>query len=513
MPTIALSLISHTNAGKTTLARTLLARDVGEVRDAPHVTEFAEDYALIQTDTGDVLTLWDTPGFGDSVRLVKRLKSSSNPLGWFMTEVWDRFRDRAFHATQQAMRNVRDKADVVLYLVNAAESPQAAAYIDSEMALLDWMQKPVIVLLNQLGHAHDAPSELQDVERWQAHLATYPHVRTVMPLDAFSRCWVQEGLLLNAVQAVLPSEAAQHTMQRLRQAWERQRMATFDAAMQDLARTLADVAVMREALPEAAGMKGTLRQISSAVGGLWRQAAVAIDAGTKAARQQASLPPETEAARQALALRANQAVRASTGRLVAMHGLDGSAQGEIDALISSHFEMKLHLNEGKAALMGGAVTGALGGLMADVSSAGMTLGGGMLTGAVLGALAAAGAARGVNVMRGRKASWLTWSPAALDAMVEATLLRYMAVAHYGRGRGAWTHGDTPEHWRSQVQQALVPHKPTLQALWAQRTGADDDAPSRVDAGLLQPVLANAMLSVLTVLYPQGFPVASAPTLP
>ena len=35
---IALSLISHTNAGKTTLARTLLGRDIGEVRDAPHVT-------------------------------------------------------------------------------------------------------------------------------------------------------------------------------------------------------------------------------------------------------------------------------------------------------------------------------------------------------------------------------------------------------------------------------------------------------------------------------------------
>ena len=30
---IALSLVSHTNAGKTTLARTLLGRDIGEVRD------------------------------------------------------------------------------------------------------------------------------------------------------------------------------------------------------------------------------------------------------------------------------------------------------------------------------------------------------------------------------------------------------------------------------------------------------------------------------------------------
>ena len=50
---IALSLISHTNAGKTTLARTLLQRDVGEVRDAPHVTEFSEDHLLLRTPCGD----------------------------------------------------------------------------------------------------------------------------------------------------------------------------------------------------------------------------------------------------------------------------------------------------------------------------------------------------------------------------------------------------------------------------------------------------------------------------
>ena len=34
---VALSLVSHTNVGKTTLARTLLRRDVGEVRDEAHV--------------------------------------------------------------------------------------------------------------------------------------------------------------------------------------------------------------------------------------------------------------------------------------------------------------------------------------------------------------------------------------------------------------------------------------------------------------------------------------------
>lgn len=71
---INLSLIAHTNVGKTTLARTLLGRDVGEVRDEAHTTSEATSYRLSDTNEGDVLLLWDTPGFGDSARLVNRLR-------------------------------------------------------------------------------------------------------------------------------------------------------------------------------------------------------------------------------------------------------------------------------------------------------------------------------------------------------------------------------------------------------------------------------------------------------
>ncbi len=80
---IALSLISHTNAGKTTLARTLLQRDIGEVRDAPHVTELAEDHLLLRSEAGDELRLWDTPGFGDTVRLVQRLRQQKRRSAGF----------------------------------------------------------------------------------------------------------------------------------------------------------------------------------------------------------------------------------------------------------------------------------------------------------------------------------------------------------------------------------------------------------------------------------------------
>ena len=140
-----LSLVSHTNVGKTSLMRTLLRRDIGEVADRPHVTEASEAHALIETPEGDVLRLWDTPGFGDSARLLKRLLASGNPLGWLQTQVWDRFTDRPFFSSQQAIRNVRDESDVVLYLVNAAEDPASAGYVEAEMRILGWIGKPVLV--------------------------------------------------------------------------------------------------------------------------------------------------------------------------------------------------------------------------------------------------------------------------------------------------------------------------------------------------------------------------------
>ena len=86
--TVEIALVSHTNAGKTTLARTLLGRDIGEVRDAPHVTDLTESHTLLTSPEGDTLRLADTPGFGDSARLVQRLRAADNPLGWLLREVW-----------------------------------------------------------------------------------------------------------------------------------------------------------------------------------------------------------------------------------------------------------------------------------------------------------------------------------------------------------------------------------------------------------------------------------------
>ncbi len=485
---ISLSLVSHTNAGKTTLARTLLGRDVGTVRDAPHVTEFADVFTMLETAQGEKLLLWDTPGFGDSGRLVKRLRESahpfSNPLGWFLSQIWDRWRDRAFWSSQQAMRNVRDEADVMLYLVNASESPEAAGYVEPEMELLGWIGKPVVVLLNQLGAPREGALEAAEVERWRAHLAAHAFVTAVLPLDAFARCWVQEGTLLLAIESALTGER-RALMQRLHATWQTQRLRTFDAAMRSLAGSLTRLAGAFEVVADAGSLRARLRQ-----------AGIAIGVGN------AEQSP-TALAQTALAERHGAEVRANTLALIDLHGLEGQAQGEILLRLATHFETRLQVDETRAGLWGGIVSGALVGLKADLLSGGLTLGGGLLAGGLIGALGGAGLARCVNLVRGTDASWVAWNPLALDQMLEAALLRYLAVAHFGRGRGDWAQGESPPHWRGAVERALQPQREALAAVWRERevgAGAADDAGRTLAAALL-PIVTQVLRDVLRELYP------------
>jgi hypothetical protein len=346
--TVNLSLVSHTNVGKTSLMRTLMRRDIGEVADRPHVTERAEGHALMETPEGDTLRLWDTPGFGDSARLLRRLRGSGNPIGWVLTQVWDRFTDRPFFSSQQAIRNVRDESDVVLYLVNAAEDPASAGYVESELQILQWIGKPVLLLLNQTGPARPREAEAAEEVAWSIHLAAFVAAREAISLDAFARCWVQEDRLLAAVLVLLP-EAKLPAAGRLREAWRARNLEVFGASMAVIAGHLASAAADREALE----------------GG----ASVATGFARKAGRWLASLvgmaekvDPATEHGMNMLAQRLDEGVRASTDRLIALHGLSGRAKEGIFARMAGQFEVDKPADVGTTGVIGAMVSGALGGL-------------------------------------------------------------------------------------------------------------------------------------------------------
>ncbi len=479
--TIALSLVSHTNVGKTTLARTLLQRDIGEVRDEAHVTLDAERHTLIETPEGDRLELWDTPGFGNSQRLAARLARADNPIGWFMNEVWDRWRDRALWSSQAAVRNVLEEADAVLYLVNASEAPQDAAYVDPELKVLDLLDKPAIVLLNQIGQMRSPADEAAGIERWWVHCAEHPSVRGVLALDAFARCWVQEGTLLNALADVLPASRSA-AFARLADAWRAKHRDVWRASMDVLAARLARAAFDHEAVRDD-GWAGKLQQVGAAIG----------------LRREGALTPR-EQAMQTLARRLDADIRATTDRLIRLHGLDGHATEAVLMRLAEHFAMREPVSEGKAAMLGGIVTGALAGLKADILSGGLTLGGGLLAGGVIGALSAAGLARGFNLVRGVDKPTLTWADDVLDELVHSALLGYLAVAHFGRGRGNWVASEHPAFWTTQVSAVLAPRRKALQSIWSRRTSED----ARPDLeSELQAVLRTASIDLFVRLYPDS----------
>jgi hypothetical protein len=477
--TVALSLISHTNAGKTTLARTLLGRDVGEVRDAPHVTQGSESWTLVDTPEGDALVLWDTPGFGDSARLAKRLAQQGNPIGWFLSQVWDRFRDRAFWLTQKAVVNVRDEADVVLYMVNASEEPADAGYLEPELDVLEWIGKPTLVLLNQTGRPRPRDEEAADEARWRQALGTRGFVRSVLALDAFARCWVQEVELLRAVGTCLP-EGKREGYERLVDAWQARRQRQFEQSMEALAAPIAAAAFDREAVP-GAGFAGTLRELGKSIG-------IARDEGENAKARAA----------EALAKRLNAGILDSTDRLIAIHELTGKASDDVRARLAQHVKLDAPVSEGKAAMMGGVVSGALSGLAADLAAGGFTFGAGMLAGAVLGALGGAGIARGVNLAKGKSGASVRWDDAFLDGLVKSALLRYLAVAHYGRGRGDWAESEYPPHWPPEVERVVAAHRDAIAHVWSIRDDADGAAAL---AAALAPTLTSMATELLAALYP------------
>ncbi len=492
---IQLALISHTNNGKTTLARTLLGVDVGEVRDAAHVTALAESHPLLATPQGDRLLLWDTPGFGDSVRLMKRLAMAGNPIGWFLREVLDRYRDRPFWLSQQALRAARDNADVVLYLVNSAERPEDAGYLPSEMKILEWVDKPVLVLLNQMGPPRPGHEELAEQGRWRAHLRQFPAVRDVLPLDAFARCWVHEAVFYDAIVPLLPAEKTA-SYARLRTVWDENNTRRFHQSMAVTAKQLLDASRDRQLVEKVD--QGVLASAMKLVG---------IGKGDERKRQ--------ERAMNTLVARLNLGIGQATVALLALHGLDASEAPKINARVSNNFTVRAPVEKAQAALLGAIVSGAATGLSADLAAGGLTLGTGALLGGVIGALTFAGAAWGFNAGTDRQHPAITLSDEFLRTLLVSSVLRYLAVAHFGRGRGNFVESEAPPFWQEEVEQAIALHEDAVRKLWPALREDADIAPAvdlltTITAHVLGRLYPGARLPVQPVAHASESAPAAAP---
>lgn len=395
MTRVVASLISHTNIGKTTLTRTLLKRDVGEIRDEAHVTAESEAFTLLAVGD-DELLLWDTPGFGFVGNILKRLGQEGGAVGWLMHEVVDRMFNKPLYSSLEAAKNVRREADVALYLVNVREKPQDAQYVAMELQLLQALEKPVILVLNQIDDQQWGNRAALDalVASWRTHFGRDQGVHALVVLDAFTRTWQQELVLLDTMAGVLPQDK-RAALLRLRQHF-------LDQQQQRV-----------------------------------RQCAEAAAKVQWFALQQRIHPKKGDDPKKVLqdmAAKLQAQIDQYVDTLIVAHGIeaDGRAKLKSDMAAVSGLVGK-PLEEKRTGLFAGLASSVGSGLMADVLSGGMTFGGGAILGFLGGFLGGVSYARLFNFFR--RSGEVAWQQEPLQQLFKMLVAYYLLTALHGRGKG------------------------------------------------------------------------------
>ena len=110
-----------------------------------------------------------------------------------------------------------------------------------------------------------------------------------------------------------------------------------------------------------------------------------------------------------------------------------------------------------------------------------------------------GLARAYNLARGTDATTVRWSAEFLTGRVSSTVLRYLAVAHFGRGRGDYVQAEYPTHWRETVEHVVRERQAAFQDAWL---AAARGAPAATLEPQLRAGLRAVVVEVLRTRYPQ-----------
>ena len=237
---LVIAVVGHTNAGKTSLLRTLTRQvDFGEVSERPGTTRHAEALALRLQ--GQVAARFiDTPGLEDSVALLDFL---GRQPGETRTE-----RVRAFLAGPEARAAFEQEAKVLRALLEGADC--AMLVIDTrqpvlpkyraEIEILVACAKPIMPVLN---FVRDGASRVAD---WhQALQEAGLHARA--EFDVVAPFVGSERELYTDLASLLPQRRAQ--LAGMVDALALQARDRQQAAARIVASHLIDVAAMRRALP------------------------------------------------------------------------------------------------------------------------------------------------------------------------------------------------------------------------------------------------------------------------
>jgi len=236
---ISVAVVGHTNAGKTSLIRTLLRDDqFGQVDDAAGTTRYVEKSSVFAGDI-EILNLFDTPGFEDSSALLQTLEALSKTTSTKSpTELLQTFITRAddFPDFDQETKVLRQSinSDVLLYMIDVRE-PLLGKYID-EVKILSKAGKPILPVFNFIAGNEDA------LAQWREQMAQF-NLHSALEFDTVAFDFEAEKRLYQKLQSLL--EQQYHALQLLidyrQEVWQ----SLTQAAAQRIFQLLTEVACYR----------------------------------------------------------------------------------------------------------------------------------------------------------------------------------------------------------------------------------------------------------------------------
>ncbi len=257
---LKLAMVGHTNAGKTSLLRTL-TRDVGfgEVSHRPSTTRHVEG-ARLSVDGQALLELYDTPGLEDAIALLDYLERLDRPgerldgpqrLARFLdgSEARQRFEQEAKVLRQLLV------SDAGLYVIDARE-PVLAKYRD-ELAVLAMCGKPLLPVLNFVASSSHREHDWREaLARLGLHaLVCFDSVAP--PLDGERRLYESLALL---------QEKARPQLQRLIDDHQAQRLLRKSSGARLIAELLLDCAACRRSVATQTTLEqGAIRDLHQTI--------------------------------------------------------------------------------------------------------------------------------------------------------------------------------------------------------------------------------------------------------
>ncbi len=349
---LSIAVVGHTNAGKTSLLRTLTRRrHFGEVSDRPGTTRHVERTEL-RVDGAAALRFYDTPGLEDSVALGDYLHNAVAGA--------DRpARVRAFLAGPEARAACEQEAKVLGTLLDV----DAAFYVldtrepvlpkhRAEIEILNSCARPVMPVLN---FVRDPSSRVDD---WQAMLAA-GGLHAMVRFDAVAPFVGAEQHLYQDLATLLPARRAH--LQQIGQHLMQEAAGRREAMARAIAQALLRLAALR-------------REITELV-----YAEPAARARAEQDFQQLALVLVRGAADSLLQI---QGFDADDARLAQLPWQDGRWDSDL-------FHPEARREAGRKLGMGAAV-GASVGVIADLAVGGLSLGAGAALGGALGSIVSQG---------------------------------------------------------------------------------------------------------------------------